>query len=180
VLRTQTLLDNIHSVPGSPWRGSVCATHFRPTDDRQKLPITKLGGSAVIEPAADLPLLTTRPSPIPPPWWIGFCCAVAGPLVDRWLKAREVRLQSRASELLVESRRCATRTELESILGPPEYRLEGHLFALGNEIPDFVESYARDGCRIELWFRQNGYWLSTGNVDLSPWHVARLTSSRCS
>ena len=138
-----------------------------------------LGVHPVIEPVADLLLLTSRPPGRPAPWWIRFSCAVAGPLVDRWLKKREDRLQSRVSELLVESRGCATRTELESDLGPPEYDLEGRLFASGDEIPDFVESYARDGCRIELWYRQSRHLLSTGNVDLSPWQIARLTS-RCS
>jgi hypothetical protein len=52
----------------------------------------------------------------------------------------------------------------------------GHLFRAGAESPDCVESYAKDGCRVEAWFRQDQLWSVVGFADFSSWQLADAAS----
>jgi hypothetical protein len=50
--------------------------------------------------------------------------------------------------------------------------MAGHLFSAGAESPDCVESYAKDGCRVEIWFRLGQLWSVAGFADYSSWQLA--------
>ena len=130
----------------------------------------------MIEPDRSLPRLQSRPHAKPVPLWVALACAIAGPLVDQYLKRRDARLLSRSGELMEKVRGCVTRAEVLAILGKPRYCLSGDLYQVENKKPDSVECYVKDGCTIELLFRQGQLWQLTGAPDLSVWKVARLTS----
>jgi hypothetical protein len=125
----------------------------------------------MVEPKDGLILLSERAA-LRPAGWVRLCCRLAGPIVRRWLKHREKRLERVLTELMQNVERCQTRGALEGVLGPPEYGMTGAGFSDGRGQPDLVESYARSGCRIELWFRGGRQCATTGFVDWTPWKIA--------
>jgi hypothetical protein len=99
---------------------------------------------------------------------------VARPLIRWSLRIREARLEGKVRALLDEVRRCQTRVDLERLLGPPQYALAGCGFRAGAVSPDSVESYAKNGCRIEVLFREGRLWAVTGSADYSAWMIAEV------
>ena len=118
----------------------------------------------MIEPTRNLQPLAERPQIGPAPIYVRIACKLAPALVQRWLNRRDERLQARLGELINLAMRCESRAELERILGTPVYALAGHLFSSNGEGPDSVECYAKDGCELEVWFRNGKRWQATG------WH----------
>ena len=125
----------------------------------------------MVEPKEGLSRLAERPA-LTPSRWVRLCCGLAGPMVKRWLKRREKRIEHELTDLMRMVQRCETRPELERLLGPPQYGMTGDGFSDGSGQPDFVESYATRGCRVELWFRGGTQCGTAGFVDWTPWMLA--------
>jgi hypothetical protein len=72
---------------------------------------------------------------------------------------------------------CTTRESLEALLGPPRYAMEGHLYSSDATDesraahPDVVEVYEKDGCLIELWFKDGKVSAMTGKACLTSWEI---------
>ena len=132
----------------------------------------------MIGPKHNLVPLENRPAFASIPLWVDLACFFATPLVVWWLRRRDVRLMARVSSLLSKCRKCASRNELEALLGQPHYALRGHLFKSGEQSPDVVESYSRNGCRIEVSFLNDELWQISGWPDWTPLSIvgSRLTS----
>ena len=130
-----------------------------------------------MRPNQNLVPLENRPVFASIPLWVDFACFFAAPVVVWWLRRRDARLMTRVSSLLSKCSKCASRNELEALLGQPHYALCGHLFKSGGQSPDVVESYSRNGCRIEVSFLNNKIWNIYGHPDWTPLSIAgsRLT-----
>lgn len=81
----------------------------------------------------------------------------AAPLLRPLLAARQRAKMQRVAEILADVNRCASRADLETVLGRPAYVLDGRLYhstdATGHmTCPDQVEVYAVAGCTIDVWF----------------------------
>ncbi len=135
----------------------------------------------MIHPKPGLPVLHERP-PLNPSTWVRFACRAFRPIVRFLRRWRQRVLDGRLSNLLTRVGRCDSRTELEQLLGQPQYALAGHLFsstpAEGRPTthPEQVESYAVRGCRIELWFTGGRVSSLCGFVDSSPWDLAQVNA----
>ena len=112
----------------------------------------------MISPRTDLNPLSERP-PIHIRRWQWVLAPIIGPLIRRRLKARYDARMGRVESLIASVRECKTRESLESLLGPPRYAMDGYLYSTvsadGSIIThaDTVEVYEKDGCAIELWFK---------------------------
>lgn len=83
-------------------------------------------------------------------------------------------LNAQLKALLSSVAKCATREELEHLLGLPSYAMNGELFGQTNpdgakQHPDLVECYARGRINIELWYRDNRVWQTVGYLMPTAW-----------
>ena len=123
----------------------------------------------------DMPVLTGRP-PITVPrwkWWLG---GLLGRLLMPWLERRYRRREGRLNELMRALQDCQARPQLEALLGPPVYALEGNAFSStgldGNRFqPDVVEVYVKDGCEFQLWFSGGVMRTFLGCVPYTLWEI---------
>lgn len=82
---------------------------------------------------------------------------MAAPFIRRWNAAKRIGRLRAIVRILGDVKRCASRDELEAVLGRPKYTLDGHLHTTkdesGNERhPDHVEVYLVSGCTIDVLF----------------------------
>jgi hypothetical protein len=150
---------------------------FRPGDDEEQSDTPGPAPSvAPIEPRSDLPLHKERPLWGAPVW---ARLANLLPLaVVRRLQAREqARAVARLEALLPQVQRCRDRRELEALLGPPRYALEGGPMDQVTDFygrpmsPDRIEAYYQAGCVIDLWFATARLGSITGFVMPTVWDV---------
>ena len=76
---------------------------------------------------------------------------------------------------------CSDRKELIGVLGPPKYAMSGEHFGSiesGGEWirPDRVECYEKDGCTIDICFRDAKLMMIIGVVKMSPWEIVGGTA----
>ncbi len=130
----------------------------------------------MITPRPDLHLRSERPRPDIPRWQWALA-PIIGPLVRRRLEARFDARWERVEPLMASIRDCKTRESLESLLGPPRYGMDGHPYSTtsadGSDVthPDTVEVYEKDGCLIELWFKDGRIWCVTAAPSPTGWEM---------
>jgi hypothetical protein len=125
----------------------------------------------MIAPAENCVLLNHRPQLGTVPRHVRMCCRLFPSLVKSCLSRRHDRLFPRLGSLMERARRCQDRQQLEELLGPPRYALPGESYKVGEESPDLVECYSRDGCHIDVLFRDGGRWEQVGLVTPCAWDI---------
>lgn len=130
----------------------------------------------MITPRPEFSPRTVRP-PINTSRWQWGVAAIIGPFIKHRLKARHDARQNRVKSLMAFDRDCNTRESLESFLGPPLYAMEGYAYSTisadGSNVthPDVVEVYEKDGCLIELGFKDGTLSLVVGAVHPTSWEA---------
>jgi len=130
----------------------------------------------MITPRADLMPRSERP-PLDISRWQWALAAIIRPLIKHRLKARYDARMKRVGLLMASVRDCRTRESLESLLGPPRYAMDGDLYssasADGSSVmhPDTVEVYEKDGCAIELWFKNGEVSSMIGMPYPTSWEI---------
>lgn len=131
----------------------------------------------MIEPSGNLVPLSSRP-PIQTPAWQRCVGAIASPFVRRSIQSNYPNRLNRLSEVLGLARQCNTRDELESLLGPPKYVLDGNSYSSiptdtnRQQQPELVEVYELDNCGIELMFRDGRMIEMIGIPMPTNWEIA--------
>ena len=129
-----------------------------------------------VEPRRDLPLRLMRP-PLRVTRWQRMLSPLARLL---WKSKRRAEYDARAqhaSALIREVQKCHSRAEIESLLGPPRYALEGTHFSAWGEtvharrVPDRVEVYEHAGCTIDIWYDCSKVIFMTGAAMPDAWDV---------
>ena len=129
-----------------------------------------------VEPRCELPLRSMRP-PLGVTWWQRMLSPIARLLWQRTRRAEYDARAQHAARLVREVADCNSRSEIESLLGPPRYALEGTHFsawsASVNEkrVPDRVEVYEHDGCTIDIWYDGSKAIFMTGAAMPDVWDL---------
>ena len=81
----------------------------------------------------------------------------------------ETALESDLRELLERVSNCRSRSQLTTLLGNPDYTIDGSLFGTQTpdgttESPDIVECYSRSRLTVELWFRAGRHEQTIGYI----------------
>ena len=133
-------------------------------------------GDVMITPRPDLTLRSERP-PFDIRRWQWTLAAIIRPFIKHRLKRRYDARMERVVSLIASVRNCNTRESLESLLGPPRYAMDGRLYSVAsadvsNVIhPDSVEVYKKDGCAIELWFKDGEVASMIGCPSPTSWEI---------
>jgi len=127
------------------------------------------GGVIMVEPKPQAVVLSERPHLVIPPS-IRLFGPFVRPLVRLWLRLTWTYAEKKIRKYVTAANQCFNRHELESLLGEPEYVLAGSLYRHGTFVPDTVESYLKDGCRIEVCFLNGQMQYVIGSEDLSYWN----------
>ena len=130
-----------------------------------------------IAPRQGLVCRQERPAAEPVPWYVRAVSAVLRPAVLPLVRRAYRRAEARVSELCRSAGKCASREELELLLGPPKYAMAGNGFeSTGPDgstcSPECVETYVRDRIVLDLWFHANGTRGLSAFVLWSPWDLA--------
>ncbi len=100
------------------------------------------------------------------------------PIPRRRIKAQFDARVERVRTLIESARKCETRESLESLLGSPVYAMQGQLYGYQALRPDVVEVYQKDGCTIDLWFKDGKICLMSGAPSPTMWdYLLRLAGT---
>jgi hypothetical protein len=129
----------------------------------------------MIVPCPGLELRTERPG-LRIRWPVRVC----GRYFRRWLRPWRERIRlrndARLSQLMRKVSECKSRADLESLLGPPKYGVQGAGYGSKTpgcaiQRPDSVEYYEQEGLDIRLWFKDGKLWQIGGSPKLIDWDV---------
>jgi hypothetical protein len=86
-------------------------------------------------------------------------------------------MSTRVNEKLAAVAECRRRDELEQILGPPLYAVNGENAGVvrpdgSQDSPDLIECYESEGCCIDLWFKDDRLIDMSGFVKPTVWDMA--------
>ncbi|TWU43550.1 hypothetical protein Q31b_25910 [Novipirellula aureliae] len=121
----------------------------------------------MIEPRSDLSPRSERP-PLDAPFWMHAVVPFASLFAKRLRRQYDVRVE-RSGLLLQSALECANRQQLEELLGQPRYAMLGDHYGTSDSVdgpisgPDLVEIYERDGCMVEVWFK-DGKWMTMNGM----------------
>lgn len=125
----------------------------------------------MVEPQHQLRLRSERPQ-ICVAWWQRLLAAFnQHPNQDTRRREYDHRLEC-AGRMLQTALRCEDRQQLEELVGAPRYAMDGAHYVTsqgegeGTTHPDTVEVYERDGCLVEIWFKDGA--MVTGTASPSP------------
>lgn len=128
----------------------------------------------MIEPRFDMNLRTERPE-LSVARWQWLLQPVARMLLRRRLRDQYDRRAKDAALLLRSALKCENRAELEQLLGRPRYAMQGTHYGTADtpddELvqPDLVEVYERNGCMIEIWFKDGAMMTMHGLAMPTSW-----------
>lgn len=127
----------------------------------------------MIAPLPNQSLLDERPRP-KIPIWMQMVAPLAAIL--RSSPRNDSALEAALRNLLSEVNRRDNRTQLDGLLGTPNYVLSGELFgqaAIGSAptCPDLVECYSRGRLHVELWFRDGQVCQVVGFLMPTTWEL---------
>ncbi len=135
-------------------------------------------------PDDGLPLLPDRP-PLDTRRlsWVGLGTFLLRPLIILWLIPRQRIMVSRVGAKLDAIAGCRRREDLERILGPPVYAIEGSRLETDDSAepfdrPDLIECYESEGCCIDLWFKNDRLVDTSGFVKPTLWDVILARQSK--
>ncbi|MCS7468217.1 hypothetical protein NZK35_16315 [Stieleria sp. ICT_E10.1] len=127
----------------------------------------------MIEPRPDLRPRSERP-PLEFPFWMHAVAPVASLFAERLRRQYDGRVKT--SGLLLQSAlECANRQQLEELIGQPRYAMLGDHYGTSDSMdgpitrPDVVEVYERDGCMVEVWFKDGKLMTMNGMAFPTDW-----------